>query len=347
MERHDNSTTRREFFAGSALTFASLLSAASPIVQAQNAPAGKPRKPHFGFGIVNSPEETRRLLLPSAADRRLGGTTTIGVPFWWDPDANKLVNPTKLQYDPKITAGDYTLDTTLLSFRASPRELGDVWGKLSQNAQLNINPGSVTSDGDRLEWIIMTGINVIQNIFSSKDSKLVSLNSNNQPTSSLRKPEVVTFKKGICSLALTLSAQKKKSVWDHLLAAVKTFTGSSVFGMLPIPKLYESAIQSVTASLDQLETQSNLIRILSGNAYRYKLYDGANASADLVLRNGHWVVLNADFAAAHMDADRNLKDVYLDIPGLLYQLKDQNNQRIDTTYAVAQLDLTPQEATKS
>jgi hypothetical protein len=109
--------------------------------------------------------------------------------------------------------------------------------------------------------------------------------------------------------------------------------------MLPIPKLYQTAIQSVTASLSQLQTQSNLIKILGGNSYGYKLYKGANSDADLTFRPGHWVLLNSEFAAAHMDSKSNLSGIYLDIPGLLYQLKDSNNQVVDTTYAVVNLDL--------
>ena len=323
--------SRREFVGSSVATLATVL-AGLPFPPDQSSATG------LKFGEIFSQKETRLLLKPS---RGIGSpsTTRIGLPFWWDKQAKSLVNPTNLKFDSSIKPADYQFSASVLNFRASQRELGDVWNRLTNNAQLNINPGSVSSEGDPLQWIVMTGINVAQTIFG-KDGQLASLTQNNKPTDSLRPAEIVTFKKGICTLGITLNAQKKQSIWDKLLGAVKAFTGSTVFGMLPIPKLYQSAIQSVTASLNQLQSQSNLVTILGGNSYPYKLYDGANSNADLIFRPGHWVVLDSDFAAAHMDAKGNLSSVYLDIPGLLYQLKDSNNQIVDTTYTVADLQLT-------
>jgi hypothetical protein len=169
--------------------------------------------------------------------------------------------------------------------------------------------------------------------------QLATLAKNNTPTQGLQKSEAVLFKKGNCTLGITINAQKKKSVWDFLLGAAKSFAGSAVFGILPIPKLYQTAITSVTAALDQLNTQSNLIAVLEGRSYEYKLYEGASVDADVVFRPGHWVVMDSEFAAARMDRSRNLAGVYLDIPGLLYQLKDANNQLVDTTYTVLDLNL--------
>jgi hypothetical protein len=293
---------------------------------------------YFKFGRINTAEEARQLLRPQRNVRALGAAR-IGLPFWWDKDAKTLVNPTNVAFDPSIKAADYQLSAQLLNFRASQNELGDVWNQLTNNAQLNLNPGSVSPEGDSLQWVVMTAINVAQGLFSSKDPQLAPLTQNNKPTDTLRPAEAVTFKKGVCSLAITLSAQKKRSLWDKLLSVVKAFTGSSIFGMLPIPKLYQTAIQSVTASLNQLQTQSSLITVLGGNSYDYKLYSGASSNADLTFRPGHWVVIDSNFAAAHMDTKSNLAGVYLDIPGLLYQLKDSNNQVVDTTYTVAELDL--------
>lgn len=336
--------TRRQFVETSTAALVALL-AGDSVGQEHHSASGQihhntTSSRHFTFGQIYTGEETIRLLRSGPA-LSLAGPTPIGLPFWWDPSEKKLVNPTNLSFDPTITAADYQLTATLLNFRASLKELGDVWQKLSNNAQLNLNPGSVSAEGDDIQWIIMTGINVAQGLFGNTGKDPAQLNQNNKPTNSFRPAEATIFKKGVCSLSLTLSAQKKKSVWDKLLAAVKAFTGSSVFGMLPIPKLYQTAVQSVTASLEQLKSQSNLIPVLTGNSYNYKLYSGANPSADLVFRPGHWVVINSAYAAAHMDANKNLSDTVLDIPGLLYQLKDKNNQVVDTTYTVAQLDLTP------
>jgi hypothetical protein len=292
----------------------------------------------FPFGKTYSGEDVQRLLRPPRGIDT-GRTVRVGVPFWWDKGAKMLVNPTNNKFDSSIKPGDYRLETTVLNFRASRRELGDVWERMENNCQLNINPKSVSSEGDKLEWILMTGINIAQDIFSTKDTQLAALTQNNKPTEVLQKSEAVLFKKGNCTLGITINAQKKKSVWDSLLGVVKKFTGSAVFGVLPIPKLYQTAIQSVTAALGQLMTQSRVIEVLGGMSYEYQLYGGANARADLVFRPGRWVVLDSEFAQAHMDRNHNLAGVYLDIPGLLYQLKDANNQSVDTTYTVLDLNL--------
>src|SRR6185437_15752237 len=99
-------------------------------------------------------------------------------PFWWDSTAKKLVNGTNVQFDQGITAADYQLATTLLTFRASQKDLGDVWNKLTNNAQLNINPASISSDGDTLNWVLMTGVKLAQGLLNKNDSQSVSLQAN-------------------------------------------------------------------------------------------------------------------------------------------------------------------------
>ncbi len=182
------------------------------------------------------------------------------------------MNATNVVFDPQLTPADYKLAATLLSFRASQSDLGDVWSRLTNNAQLNINPASVSSEGDPLNWILMTGIKLAQNLLNTNDRQSVSLsqkstasNSGNKPTATLAAPEAVVFKKGVCQLAVTLEAQKKQSVWDRLLGLLNT--SSSVIGLLPIPKLYQSALTSITSSLSQLEGNSanaRLITVLGG-----------------------------------------------------------------------------------
>ncbi|GEM_PF-6997096 len=334
--------TRGEFFSSATGLAAMLGSAAS--ANGQQVPAPEPGEglrllSQFPFGKTYSSEEVQRLLRPPRGFQQ-ANTARVGLPFWWDRETKMLVNPFNNHFDSSIKPGDYKLDATVLNFRASREELGDVWERMDNNCQLNINPKSVSSEGDRLEWILMTGINVAQSLFSARDGQLATLTQNNKPTEALQKSEAVVFKKGNCTLGITINAQRKKSVWDILLSTVKKFAGSAVFGVLPIPKLYQTAIQSVTAALDQLTTQSRVIQVLGGRSYEYRLYEGTT-KADLVFRPGHWVVLDSEFAAAHMDRDRNLAGVYLDIPGLLYQLKDANGQRVDTTYTVLDLKLDP------
>jgi hypothetical protein len=184
----------------------------------------------------------------------------------------------------------------------------------------------------------MIGINIAESVFSNKDKQLVPLTQNNTPTDDLRPSEKVTFKNGFCSLQMQVSAQKKKSFWDTLLQIIKPVVNSSVFGILPIPKLYIDTAKTITAAFDQFESQSRLVRVLGGKSYEFRIYDG-KPDADLKFRPGHWVILDSEFAGQHMDANSNLSGVYLDIPGLLYQLKDSSNRPIDTTYTVAQVRL--------
>lgn len=334
-----NMQTRREF-GSSALGMAALFTAFSNVGgQEVPVPDSDETLPSadFTFGTVYTGYETRRLLQPG---KGLGPGPRVGIPFWWDREAKLLVNPTNNTFDPSIKAADYQLSAAILSFRASQRELGaNVWRRLSNNAQVNINPASLSVDGDILNWVLMTGIEIAQNIFGGKDGQLASVNQNNKPTDTLPKSEAVVFRKGQCSLAITINAQRKESIWDKLLRAIQAFAGSAVFGVLPIPKLYQTALKSVTAALKQLQDQSKVIRVLAGNSYEYKLYNGANSSADLTFRPGHWVIVDSEFARAHMDQNYNLSKIYLDVPGLLYELKDANDRPVDTTYTIVDLRL--------
>lgn len=60
---------------------------------------------------------------------------------------------------------DYKLEATVASFRAP----SNVWQKMDNNCQVNINPKSTSSEADTLEWTLMTGINIAENVFSTRD----------------------------------------------------------------------------------------------------------------------------------------------------------------------------------
>lgn len=296
---------------------------------------------HFNFDASYTSRESQRLLMPSnpVESGTAPSAPRIGLPFWWDDDAKMLVNPYNVKYDPNVAAGDYTVSATIENFRASLADLGDVWNRLSNNAQLNFTVGSTSAEDDPLKWILMSGIDVAQKIFATNDKQLTPLSQNNTPTEQLRPAEQVTIKKGFCTLQLNISAQKKNSFWDTLLAVVKKFENSPVFGLLPIPKIYLNTATALTTTFDQLASQSKLLPVLTGRAYEFRIYDGSPA-ADLKFRPGHWVILDSAFATKNMDKNSNLPGLKLDIPGLLYQLKDANNQPVDTTYSVTKLQLT-------
>jgi hypothetical protein len=299
---------------------------------------------HFNFDASYTSDQSQRLLKPGPGES--SGSPSgprIGLPFWWDKDAQMLVNPYNVKYDSSIASGDYSVSATIENFRASLTDLGDVWNKLTNNAQLNFTIGSTSPEDDPIKWILMSGIDIADKIFAKGDKQLAPLSQNNTPTEQLRPAEQVTIKKGFCSLQLNISAQKKHSFWDTLLAVVKKFENSPIFGMLPIPKIYLDTAAAVTTAFDQIASQSKLLPVLTGKAYEFRIYDGSPAT-DLKFRPGHWVILDSDFAAKNMDKNSNLPNIKLDIPGLLYQLKDANNQTVDTTYSVANIRLVPTSA---
>jgi hypothetical protein len=352
-----NHFNRREFVGASiaaALSGAVLSNAKGAVGQAASSTSvdasAKVKVPrhfkHFNFDVSYTNDETKQLLLGSSrieSSAAAPAAPRIGLPFWWDKDAQMLVNPYNVKYDPTITAGDYSVTATIENFRASQAELGDVWNKLTNNAQLRFTAGSTSAEDDPLKWILITGIDVADKVFARGDKQLAPLNQNNTPTEQLRPAEQVTIKKGLCTLQLNIAAQKKHSFWDTLLSVVKKFENSSVFGLLPIPKIYLDTATAVTTAFDQLTSQSKLLPVLTGKSYEFRIYDGS-PTADLKFRPGHWVILDSDFAAKNMDTNSNLPNIKLDIPGLLYQLKDKNNQPVDTTYSVTNVLLNQAQA---
>jgi len=340
---------RREFV-GASIAAALLGGGGAEVATAQSgsatsvAPAAKIKVPkgfkHFNFDASYTSDQSQGLLKPGPTEKSgpPPSSPRIGLPFWWDKDAQMLVNPYNVKYDSSVTAGDYSVGATIENFRVSLTELGDVWNRLTNNAQLNFTVGSTSPEDDPIKWILMSGIDVADNIFAKSDKQLAPLSQNNTPTEQLRPAEQVTIKKGFATLQLNIAAQKKHSFWDTLLAVVKKFENSPIFGVLPIPKIYLDTATAVTTAFDQLASQSQLLPVLTGKAYEFRIYDGSPAT-DLKFRPGHWVILDSVFATKNMDTNSNLPKIKLDIPGLLYQLKDANNQPIDTTYSVANIRL--------
>jgi hypothetical protein len=156
----DKSTypSRGEFLSSSAKGLGAILAgiacASGQTAQNSEFRAGMKLMGGFPFGRTYTREEAQNLLRPP---RGLVAGGRVGLPFWWDREAKVLVNPTNNKFDSRIRPGDYTLQASILNFRASQRELkGDVWEKMGNNCQLNINPKSVSSEGDKLDWILMT-----------------------------------------------------------------------------------------------------------------------------------------------------------------------------------------------
>ena len=339
--RSMKSLTRREFDS-SALGMAALFGASSDS-QGQEEPVSSSvselQPTRFTFGSVYTADEATELVRRA---RGLAPGSRVGLPFWWDKAQKILVNPVNVPFDQQITPGDYQLASEILNFRAARKDVGDVWKKLTNNAQININASSVTQDGDQVDWILMTGIDIASGIFA-KGGNLATVKDNNRPTNVLRPAEAIVFKKGICNLAVTINAQKKKSFWDRLLSFSNSFANSAVFGVLPLPALYQTATKTFTALLTEIQKQHELFAVISSRCYAFKLYSGAtNSNTEFNFRPGRWVVIDSVFASAHMDANKNLPDIYLDIPGLLFEVKNRKtNAPVDTTYTVVDFNLTP------
>jgi hypothetical protein len=264
---------------------------------------------------------------PSAAD---------SVFFYWDDTAKLLVNPYSLKSDNTLKTGSYTINAEVLNFHPSSRVNQDVLSSLDTNLQLVFRTQAADSNGDLITSITMAGLQFAGDYLSGKDSKLLTLSANNQLTN-FPPSEQISIVDGQVSLIVGLAGQKKKSFWDDLVQIFQSFTNSPVFGLLPIPKLYSTAAQTVVALLNQVEQQQRLIPLLSGKKLDFRLYDGASTNPFL-LKPGFWVLMNAQEAASHIDkTSHNINDLVLDIPGQLYEMKDKNGNAVDMTYCVSRV----------
>jgi hypothetical protein len=260
--------------------------------------------------------------------------------YFWDSSAKQLVNPLNVKVDSSIKPATYSLEVEVFNFHTSSTDLGTIWKGATNNAQLTFNVKTPGEDDD-ISWIVSMGLQFASNFLGGADKKSFGLTDNNTPTKEFRKSERVIITDGGGEIQTFVAAQKKKSIWDNLLQIVKAFAESPVLGILPIPKLLPEAVKTLSGTFDYIQSKEQLIPVLGGLKQRFRLYDGAPAASVpdgvLVLRPGFWVVLDADFAQQHWDANRNLPDLVLDLYGQLYELRDKSEKPVDTTYCVSTL----------
>lgn len=266
--------------------------------------------------------------------------TRDSVLFYWDMDQKKLVNPFNLKADPSISKDkSYTINAEVLNFHPSSTDADDVWSNLQTNLQLTFRTQATDANGDALTSITMAGLNFAQEFLGGKDGKLLSVPSTNggNNLTSFAPSEQVSITNGEVSLMVGLAGQKKGSFWDTLVAIFKQVTDSPVFGLLPIPKLYQTAADTIGTLLSQLNQAQGLVQVLNGKKLQFRIYDGSSFNP-FVLRPGYWVILDAQVASGHMDSKtHDINDWMLDLPGQLYELKDNNGEAVDITYSVAEI----------
>jgi hypothetical protein len=302
-----------------------------------------PSKPFFDLTEAYSRDQLVQLYLKKptsrfAAERFAQTPTRDSVFFYWDQAAKKMVNPFNLQADASTKPGTYSINAELLSFHPSSADSNGIWKDLSNNLQVTFNIQAAEPSGDLVQWLTMAGLQIASDFMSGQDSRLLSLTDNNQMTD-FRPAEQVQIVNGQVDMMVSLAGQKKKSFWDDLLQIFKSVTDSPIFGLLPIPKLYSTAVSALNAFFNQVEQQQRLIKVLSGKKLKFRIYDGTSTNPFL-LKPGYWVILDAQAAASHMDNMQNL-DLVLDVPGQLYEVKDKDNRPVDITYCVAQILLPP------
>lgn len=308
----------------------------------------QPRRPFYDTTTKYSPDDLFRLYQKRsmygehsylAAQEKAAATplATDSVLFYWDPTTNLLTNPYNLKADTTFTSSKtYTINAEVLNFHPSSNVDQNVLASLDTNLQLVFQTQNVDSSGDLLTSITMAGLQFADNYLSGTDSKLLPLTSNNQLTS-FPPAEQIDIVDGQISMKVSLAGQKRASFWDKLLQIFQSFTNSPVFGLLPIPKLYSTAAQTVTTLLNQVEQEQRLIPLLNGKILDFRLYDGGSTNP-FVMKPGFWVVMNAEEAAPHIDStSHNITDLQVDIPDQLYEMKDKSGNAVDITYCVSRI----------
>jgi len=263
-------------------------------------------------------------------------STRESVLFYWDRTTNTLVNPYNLKDDGKFKSGSYTLNAEVLSFHPSSADDNNVWSKLDSNLQLTFLTKAADHNGDLVTSITMAALDVASQFLSGKDSKLLSPSSNNQLTN-FPPSEQIVIANGQVSLMIGLAGQKKRSFWDGLLSVFTAASNSPILGLLPIPKLYGTAAQTITSLLNQVAQQEKLVQVLNGKLLQFRLSD-SGSSAPFLLKEGYWVIMDANAAAPHIDrSTHNISDLILDVPGQLYELQDKDGNAVDMTYCVCNI----------
>jgi hypothetical protein len=344
------STSRRDFIQSAIVAAAAVRSARALGAETKTNSENFVPPTYFDFNAAYSTEELawlyQRKHLKSGKffeNKIAPPTVRDGVLFFCDTTANKLINPANVTPDPLISASkQYTINAEVLNFHPSSDQVSAVWSKLDTNLQLTLRTHAVDSDDNLVTSISMAGINVASQFMGGSDGKLVSLQSGsgeNQLTS-FPPAEQVAITNGQIEIMVGLAGQKKASFWDHLLTIVKEITNSPIFGLLPIPKLYQTASQTVETLLSQVEQSNRLVQVLNGKKLFFRICNGSAIDPlhVFVLRSGYWIVLDAQSAGPKIDpTTHNIDDWSLDVEGEQYELKDKDNHPVDITYSVASI----------
>lgn len=291
----------------------------------------------FDFQSTHSHDELYSLYLKKYPHSRVFSqplAARTSVFFYWDPQANLLVNPFNLKDDGKTKPGTYSINAEVYNFHPSSSDDNQVWSKLDSNVQMTFSLQAADPNNDLFQWIVMAGLNFASQYLQGKDNKLLSVSDNNQLTSNIPASQQIQISDGQVSMMVGLAGQKKKSWWDDFIQIFHAVANSPVLGLLPLPKLAVSAVSAVDNLLNQVEQQQRLVQVLQGKKLPFRLYDGTSTNPFL-LKPGTWVVMDSQAAAGHIDnGDHNIHDIVLDIPDQLYELKTKAGASVDMTYSV-------------
>jgi hypothetical protein len=302
-------------------------------------------KRFFNLQQHYSKDELSALYLKKYPHRKLFSADAIeprtSVFFYWDPQENLLVNPFNLKADSSTKPGTYSINAEVYNFHPSSTDDNQVWSQLDTNVQMTFSLQAADANNDLFQWIVMAGLDFASQYLSGKDSKLLSLSDNNQLNGGVPASQQIQITDGQVSMMVGLAGQKKKSWWDTFIQLFQSVTNSPLFGLLPLPKLAVSAVSAIDSLLNQVEQQEKLVQVLQGKKLPFRLYDGTSTNPFL-LKPGTWVVLDALSASSHIDsASHNIKDLVVDIPGQLFELKTKDGAAVDMTYSVLNILIPP------
>lgn len=312
----------------------------SSFLQAQSRQRARPR--YFGSGVYT--QEQLDQLYGTAVERTRPGTRRAATDrrhmiFYYDDQARLLVNPYNVR--PGLTSAKYSMEIKILNSHVAQSDYDTIWKKLKHDGQMQLaltSRSSAGADADDLTWTLMNAIDVfLGGDLQGLDKRLKAFVSNNQPTSRFRPSEKIEIATGTANFLLQLAAQKKQSWWRTLLTIGGQVLNSPLFAILPIPKLFPEALQFANTVLDHLQGSEPLVPVWTSAGIPFKLYEGATPATPFTMRPGFWLTIDRRYAEGHLDANQNLQNHIIDLPGQFWELKANGTTAVDANYSVLEL----------
>lgn len=263
--------------------------------------------------------------------------------FFYDQAAGKLVNPFNIK--PSLTAAKYSFEATALNYHVTKEDNNKLWKSLKNLAQMQLGLSVPANASDDLTWLVMTGIDLfLGNNREGADRRLRKFLNNNKLTDQfVRNIEKIDITSGVGDFQLQVFGQKKKSIWQTILATAGTLFNSTIFATLPIPRLVPQGLkfaESVINMIQKTDEDNQLEPIWQGARIPFKLYEGAAPveARPFTFKPGLWLSVDRTFADKNLDGNKNMINHFIDIPGGFNELVDSNNRPVDANYTILKFE---------